>query len=87
MPNYTFRHRKNGKLKILEMKMAEREDWIKNTPDWEQTIENITVVDPVGIGVTKPPSDFQKYILGPIKEKMGNNNIVGERRWDIQKEI
>lgn len=36
--------------------------------------------DPVRMGVTKPPADFSKYVLGKIKEKhpkhnMGNTKI------------
>ena len=85
--NYTFRNKKTGKVKIVEMKMDEREDWLKANPLWEQTIGTLNLVDPVSIGVTKPPSDFQKYVLGRVKEKSGRNNIVGERRWDIPKEI
>lgn len=87
MPRYTFRHKRTGRTKIIEMKMSERENYLKNNPLWEQTFGTINIVDPVGIGVTKPPSDFQKYVLGRVKEKVGGRNIVGERRWDIPKEI
>lgn len=47
----------------------------------------MTLVDPVGIGVTKPPSDFQKYVLGKVKQMPGANKDVIEKRWQIAKEI
>ena len=50
-------------------------------------MRNFTMVDPVNIGVTKPPSDFQKYVLGRVKEKMPGATAVANKRWDIPKEI
>ena len=47
----------------------------------------MNLVDPVGIGVTKPPSDFQKYVLGKVKEMPGAQKDVIEKRWQIAKEI
>jgi hypothetical protein len=67
--------------------MAEHDDYTKNNPHLEQVLRNFTMVDPVNIGVTKPPSDFQKYILGRVKEKMPGATAVANKRWDIPKEI
>lgn len=47
----------------------------------------MNLVDPVGIGVTKPPSDFQKYVLGKVKQMPGAQKDVIEKRWQIAKEI
>ena len=47
----------------------------------------MNLVDPVGIGVTKPPADFQKYVLGKVKEMPGAQKDVIEKRWQIAKEI
>jgi hypothetical protein len=48
----------------------------------------MNVVDPVGIGVTKPPADFQKHVLGRIKEAVpGTSKKAIEKRWHIPKEI
>lgn len=35
--------------------------------------------DPYRLGVTKPPSDFDKYVLGKIKAKFPGSTI-GEKR-------
>jgi hypothetical protein len=48
----------------------------------------MNLVDPVGIGVSKPPADFQKYVLGKVKAAApGANKDVFEKRWQIAKEI
>lgn len=41
--------------------------------------------DPYAIGIQKPPADFQKYVLGRIKDKHPNSQI--ERRRSIPREI
>ena len=43
--------------------------------------------DPVNIGVTKPPADFQKYVLGRVKAAVPEASAVANKRWDIPKEI
>ena len=47
----------------------------------------MNLVDPVGIGVTKPPSDFQKYVLGKVAKVPGADKAKLEKRWHIPKEI
>jgi putative FmdB family regulatory protein len=44
------------------------------------------IVDPVRIGVTRPPSDFSKYVLGKIKHANPKADI-GNRRFSINKEV
>jgi hypothetical protein len=41
--------------------------------------------DPVTLGITKPPSDFQKYVLGKIKSKYKNSTL--EKTHAIPKEV
>ena len=85
-PNYTFRNKKTGKTFIETMKMAEREDYLKKNPDIEQVIGTMNVVDSVLIGVTKPPVDFQKNVIGRIRETAPLNNM-NYSRYSIPKEI
>jgi hypothetical protein len=62
-------------------------DFLTDFPNLNQTFR-MNIVDPVGIGVTKPPADFQKYVLGRIKEKVpGAEKSVIEKRWSIKREI
>ena len=87
MPNYTFRNKNTNEEITVSMTMAEHDTYLDDKPDWEQVIQSAFVVDPVNIGVTKPPSDFQKYVLGRIKSAVPEASAVGGKRWDIPKEI
>jgi hypothetical protein len=87
MPNYSFEDRKTGETIIVEMKIAELDDYIKANPDKIQVLNTPFVADPVRIGVTKPPADFQKYVLGRVKEMPGANKSTIEKRWQINKEV
>jgi hypothetical protein len=47
----------------------------------------MNLVDPVGIGISKPPADFQKYVLGKVKAANPHSTAVASKRWSIPKEI
>ena len=87
MPNYTWRNKETGLEHTNTMTMAEHEEYTKNNPHLEQVLRNFTMVDPVNVGITKPPSDFQKYVLGRIKSAVPEASAVASKRWDIPKEI
>ena len=87
MPNYTFKNKTTGEEVTVTMTMAEHDTYLDDKPDWEQVIRSANFVDPVSIGVTKPPSDFQKYVLGRIKSSVPEASAVASKRWDIPKEI
>jgi hypothetical protein len=87
MPNYTYKNKVTGEEITVNMTMTEHETYLDDKPDWEQMILAANFVDPVSIGVTKPPSDFQKYILGRVKSAVPGASAVGNKRWDIPKEI
>ena len=87
MPYYTFRNKKTDEEVTVSMKIAEHETYLNDKPDWEQVVTVPNFVDPVSIGVTKPPSDFQKYVLGRIKSAVPQADAVASKRWDIPKEI
>jgi len=87
MPNYSFKNKKTGREFEKSMSNAEREEFLKNNPDVEQTILRVNIADSVVIGVTKPPSDFQKYVLGKIKAKSPGASAIANKRWNIPKEI
>lgn len=88
MPIYTFRNKKTGKEETLEMKMAEREEYVKKNKHMEQVFTQMNIGDPIGLGITKPPSDFQKYVLGKVRDKVGKKHATGmNRRFSIPKEI
>ena len=87
MPIYEFENTKTGEIFTEMMSIADMEKYVKKNKHIKQTIGNMTLADPVRIGVTKPPSDFQKYVLGRIKEKNPGATAVASRRWHIPKEL
>lgn len=86
MPVYTYRNKKTGKTKDLTMKISEMVEFEKTHPNEERVYDAVNVVDPLGIGVSKPPSDFTKHVLGRIKSNTPHNSI-GDGRFSVPKEI
>ena len=71
----------------LEMSYDELKGFLEANPNLNQTFR-MNIVDPVGAGISKPPSDFQKYVLGRVREKApGANKAALEKRWHIPKEV
>jgi hypothetical protein len=60
--------------------------YLEDNPQLSQ-IFRMNLVDPVGIGITKPPVDFQKYVLGKVKAANPLASAVAEKRWSIPSEI
>lgn len=92
MPTYTFEDIKSEEEFEIEMSIAEWEVFLKDNPHLRQTFHKVNYVDASHIGRAKPPSDFSKYVLGKVKNYVGDryiskhgNNI--ERRFTIPKEI
>ena len=87
MPNYTYKNKKTGEEKTVWLSFSEHDTYLDDKPDWEQAIVSATFVYPVSIGVTKPPADFQKYVLGKVQAKTAGASAVANKRWSIPKEI
>lgn len=86
MPFYSFEDTEDGTEFEIEMSYDELKTFLEANPTLNQTFR-MNLVDPVGIGVTKPPSDFQKYVLGKVKQVPGADKAKLEKRWHIPKEI
>ena len=86
MPSYTYQNTETGEVFDLSMSIAEMEKYETDNPKHERIYNKLNVVDPAGIGVSKPPSDFSKYVLGKVKAA-NPHTVVGQRRWDVKKEI
>lgn len=83
---YSFEDTETGEEFELEMSYDQLKDFLQAHPNLNQTFR-MNIVDPMGIGVTKPPSDFQKYVLGKVATVPGANKATIEKRWHIPKEI
>lgn len=84
---YSFEDQDTGEEFELEMSYDELKEFLANNPLVNQTFR-MNLGDPIRMGVTRPPSDFQKYVLGRVKEAApGANKAAIERRYSIPKEI
>lgn len=86
MAVYTFRNKKTDEVYDISMPMSEIDDFEKNNDHLERVYTKMNIVDPAGIGVSKPPADFSKHVLGRIKAANPHSEI-GNGRWKLPKEI
>ena len=86
MPVYTFEDKDTGESYDKVLSYDEMIKYLEDNPGLSQTFR-MNIVDPVGIGITRPPADFSKYVLGKVKQMPGANKDVIEKRWTIPKEI
>lgn len=84
MPTYHFKNKTTGEEFQDFMSISSKEKYLEENQNIEQVLTNLNIVDPIGIGVTRPPSDFSKYVLGRIKETAPGPAL--EKRWTIQRE-
>jgi hypothetical protein len=85
-PVYSFSNKETGEEYEMTLTYDELNQYLQNHPEVNQTFR-MNLVDPVGIGVTKPPSDFMKNVIGKVKQAPGANQSAIEKRWTIPKEI
>ena len=87
MPVYSFNDTETEEEFELQMSYDELKQFLEDNPKVNQTFR-MNLVDPVGAGISRPPSDFQKYVLGRVKETVpGAKKDVIEKRWHIPKEV
>lgn len=85
MPTYTFRNKDTGEIFEHVMKMSEYDDYMKSNPSIERYHEApATLVDPATVGILKPPSDFQKHVIGNIQRR--NPGRAQSKKYNIPKE-
>lgn len=82
---YSFEDSETGEEFELEMAYEDLKPFLEKNPQLNQTFR-MNLGDPIRMGVTKPPSDFSKYVLGKVKENHPLGGAV-ERRYTIPKEI
>lgn len=87
MPTYTYQSKDTGEIFNLSMSISEMEKYEQDNPQHERVFHSVNIADPTNIGVTKPPSDFQKYVLGKVQAKNPGATAIANKRWSIPKEI
>lgn len=85
MPVYSFEDNETGDEFEITMSYDEMKQFLVDNPQVTQTFR-MNIGDPIRMGVTKPPSDFSKYVLGKVKATNPLGKAV-ERRYTIPKEI
>ena len=87
MPIYNLRNKKTKKTYTEMMKWDDLQTLLKENPHLEQLPpDTLNIGDAIRLGIKKPPSDFQKYVLGRIKARHPKGNV--ERKFgSIPKEI
>jgi hypothetical protein len=86
MPTYCFLNKDTGEEFEEMMNMSEREGYLRDNPHIEQVFNNLTVGDPVRLGITKPPADFMKGVIGRMRETIPRNNLKENGRFQIPRE-
>jgi hypothetical protein len=75
MPTYDFRNEETGEVFEMQMSISEMEKYLKKNKHIKQAVSRVALGDSVHLGITKPPSDFQKNVIGRIKESVPGNKI------------
>lgn len=87
MPIYSLKHKKTGEIFNKTMKISEYDQYLQQNPDIERYFDSVPLYgDPVRLGIKTPPSDFQKNILGRMKESIPGNTL-SDRKFQIPKEF
>lgn len=87
MPIYPIRNKDTDEITERIMKIAEYEEFMKENPNMERYFDTAPVFgDPVRLGITKPPADFMKGIIGRMKESIPGNTL-SDRKFQIPKEF
>jgi hypothetical protein len=87
MPTYDFLNEKTGETFTEVMSIAEKEEYLKKNKHIKQQLCFPFIGDSVRQGITKPPADFQKHVLGRVQDKVGKKNATGmNRRYSIPRE-
>lgn len=86
MPIYSVKNAKTKEEYDVNMSYDDFVLYLEENKNLARVYKPIMIVDPVGIGITKPPVDFQKHVLGKIKDKT-KGGAIANKRWNIPKEI
>lgn len=87
MPIYSLRNKETGELFEKNLKISEYTEYLKENTHIERYFDSVPIFgDPVRMGRLKPPTDFQKHVIGRIKNSVPDNTL-GDRKFQIPKEF
>lgn len=78
-----------GEIFDKTMKLAEYEQFKIDNPDitrYFTSEQNTPLGDPVRLGITKPDSTFQKYVIDRIKNGVAGNNLKNTQKISTPRE-
>jgi hypothetical protein len=87
MPTYRFLNNETGEEFEETMPMAEREEFLSKNSHLSQVFNNLNIGDSVRLGVTKPPADFMKGVVGRMQESIPGNRLRDTGKFQIPKEV
>ena len=87
VPTQRFLNKDTGEEINIKIKVGMIPQYLIDNPNLEHALTTMNFVDPTNIGVARPPADFQKYVLGKVREMPGANKDTIEKRWKIPREI
>jgi len=75
MPTYNFRHRETGEIIEKLFKIADREEFLEQNPQYESVmLAAPSLGDPIRLGIRKPDNGFRE-VLAKAKEAHPRGNV------------
>ena len=83
MPNYTFKNKETEEVIELNMKISERDEYVKNNPHMQQLITGAPAIgDSVRLGIRKTDGEFNsllKHIKKGNEKGITRNSTINTR--------
>lgn len=86
-PTYSYLNTETNEEFDVKMSMSEVDDFEEKNPQYQRVYVKTNIVDPVTAGVTKPPADFTKHVLGRVANMPGADKNKIYKRWHPPKEV
>jgi hypothetical protein len=74
MPIYDFRNKNTDEIVTKSMRISEMEQWLKDNPEYEHFFSNLTLGDPVRLGIRKIDAGF-KEVLQKVHSKTPGSEL------------
>jgi hypothetical protein len=86
MPTYDILHKPTGEVTERSMSIASLDTFLKENPEYEVTFRQMTIGDPVALGIKQPPSEFIEGVIKPI-ERRNFRGKTRESRFNSTREV